>query len=113
MDNQTQGDKSLDGSGASPLTDLMVPALKVCDMSRPESEHTMSNFDHEIEDGLEADLKAGMRSEYYAVNFFGRLWYEDGHFYCMVKRYHVHVATIKAETLQQIMDSASEMWGAE
>lgn len=86
--------------------------MKVCDESLPKSEHTMSNFDHVIDDGMEEDLRNGMRSEHAAWEFYGLVWFEDGKFYEMVKRYQSHVATYSAKTLEKLMRKVNANHGS-
>ena len=76
-----------------------------------ESEHGMSNFDHAIDDGMAEDLVAGKVGYYAGWNFHGTVWFAGGKFYCMVRCYQVHVATVEADTLDGIMDEVSSRWG--
>lgn len=72
----------------------------------------MSNLDHTINEEVEQLLRAGdCYADYPAWNFHGAVWF-DGKFKCQIKRYHSHIATLEAETLQEIMDEASDRWGA-
>jgi len=71
----------------------------------------MSNFDHAIDDGTEDRLKAGgVCCGYSAWNFFAFVWW-NSKFKAMIKQYQVHVDTIEADTLQEIMDIASQRYG--
>ena len=73
----------------------------------------MSNFDSLIEPGTEEKLKAGgCYGEYTAWDFWAAVWYEDGQFQCMVKRYRSHVATLSADTLEEIMAEACQNFGS-
>lgn len=73
----------------------------------------MSNFDHGIEEGAEERLKTEpVFGEYTAWNFWAAVWFEDGVFKCMVKQYRSHVSTFSAETLREIMEEASDRYGA-
>ena len=73
----------------------------------------MSNFDHQISGGLEEELRGDPEcyAEYPGWNFHGTVSFKDGEFVCEVMQYHTHVATIKAPTLQEIMDETSERYG--
>jgi|SRR5215472_2942714 len=84
-------------------------------LQRPESEHGMSNFDHSIDDGLEADLRAGMRAGHAAWEFHGTVWYdaESGLFYEAVRRYHALVAVIGRPGLRELMHAVNDEWGWE
>jgi hypothetical protein len=83
--------------------------------ARPESGHGMRNLNREIDDGLEADLRAGMRGYHYAWNFCGLLWYDahEGRFYEAAFCYHVIAAVVGAADLATLMHEASEMFGWE
>ena len=71
----------------------------------------MSNFDHEIDHDVEQKVKQGGHyADYPAWNFHGTVWF-DGKFKCEIRRHHCHIATLEAETLQEIMDEASASWG--
>jgi hypothetical protein len=108
---ETQNNENQAGAQAAP--EAQGEAMAECPMDAQDSKHSMSNFDHEIDDGLEADLRAGMKSGYAAMNFYGRLWFRDGKFHCQVMQHYKHTTTISADTLQQIMDEACERFGAE
>ena len=74
----------------------------------------MSNFDHSIianaADKLQKNKTYG---RYPAWNFHGIVWYENNQFYCQINQYGIHVDTIKTDTLEEIMEKASEKYGAE
>jgi len=71
----------------------------------------MSNANYSIDDGTEDRLKAGgVCCGYAAWDFFAFVWW-DSKFKAMIKQYKVHVATIEADTLQGIMDIASQLYG--
>lgn len=74
----------------------------------------LCNFDHSIEPGSEEKLRSGKYVGWYTGwNFCGRVWYENGKFYCQVRRYHSHIATLESKTLAGIMDVVSEKFGYE
>ena len=85
--------------------------MKICDEDLPESGNSMSNCDGSIDDGMEADLKNGMRSSHAGWDFYGLVWFEDGKFYEMVKQYRAHVATHCADTLEELMESVNSEFG--
>ncbi len=71
----------------------------------------MSNFDRGIEADAQEQLKAGgVYGEYTAWNFWAAVWW-DGEFKAMIKQYCNHVNTLASDTLQGIMDEASEYYG--
>jgi len=73
---------------------------------------TMSNFDHKIDHGTEDRLKAGgTYCGYAAWDFFAFVWWDDPKFKAMIKQYQVHIDTIEADTLQEIMNIASRRYG--
>jgi len=87
--------------------------MKTCNEELPESDNSMSNADGVIDDGMESDLKNGMRSFHAGWNFFGLVWFEDGKFYEMVKSYRSHVATHCADTLEELMQSVNAEFGSQ
>lgn len=73
---------------------------------------SMSNFDHVIPDGLEDALKQpDTYCDYAAWNFHAQVWHEDSKFHAFVQRFHSHVATVSAETLQDLQTDCSNEWG--
>jgi len=83
--------------------------------ARPESEHGMSNFDHSVDEGLEADLRAGMRGVHAAWNFNGMLWYDEaeGRFYEAVSRYHLLAGVVGAADLPDLMREVNDIYGSD
>jgi len=80
----------------------------------PETDKTMSNCFHTIDEGLEKDLRAGMRSTHAAWNFFGQyVWFEDGTFYEQVWQFHVPVATCSSDSLENLMRLVNDQFGWE
>lgn len=76
----------------------------------------ISNFDHEIPEGLEEKLKSGdFYCDYPAWNFHGTVFYnqEKKLFQCEVMQYQSHVDTIVAPSLKEIMKLASDKYGYE
>lgn len=73
----------------------------------------MSNFDHSIDDGMEQDLRNGMRGSHEAWNFYANVWFEDGRFFSQVNRYGGHVDTIAADSLEDLMEKTNEQYGYE
>lgn len=74
----------------------------------------MSNFDHVIEKDIEEKLREGnCYAGYPAWNFHGTVMYKDNKFICEIKRYGCLIDTIEAETLEGIMEEASNRYGAE
>jgi len=74
----------------------------------------MSNFDHKVEDWAEEKLKSGdYYGGYAAWNFHGHVWFADGSFHVTIRCYGSHVDTVTEDTLQDIMDTCSELYGSE
>lgn len=77
----------------------------------------MSNFDWEIEDGVEEKLKANpnAHTRYAGWNFNGRVWWDAKRelFACEVWRYGDPVQVVYAATLKEIMNTVSDEWGHE
>ena len=77
----------------------------------PNFGEVMSNFDGLIEEGADEALRDGAAGSYPAWNFHGTVWHEDGEFHCAIMVYHIHQGVIKADTLEEIMQIASEEYG--
>jgi hypothetical protein len=77
------------------------------------SRHGMSNSGHGIDDGFEADLRAGMRGEHTAWNFHGQVWYdpEEDMFCEDVWRHNVKAVTFLAATLGELMRTVNDEFG--
>lgn len=77
------------------------------------SDHGMSNFDQSVDDGLEADLRAGMRARHSAWNFNGQVWYDGTAdvFREEVSVYHVVRAEHSAATLEELMRVVNDEFG--
>jgi hypothetical protein len=79
------------------------------------SEMVMSNFDHEVNRDVEFTLRTNESTYagYPAWNFYGSVWYEDSMFHCEIMVYGSYRETISAETLEEIMEIASNKYGWE
>jgi hypothetical protein len=74
----------------------------------------MSNFDNEIDEGVEEALKAGdWYCHHAAWDFNGLVWYdaELGMFIEEIWRYKTQVGTYQAPTLRELMDLTNDDWG--
>lgn len=78
---------------------------------KPLSTFSMTNFDNTIDDGMEAALKAGFRSEHSAYDFHGDVWYQDGKFYEIIMVYHEAQGVFSASTLRELMIEVNEQFG--
>lgn len=73
-----------------------------------------SNFDHVINVKIAKELMAGgCWAGYPAWEWYGRVWYENGEFLCMVMRYGVHACTVSAPTPEELKEELCDNWGAE
>jgi hypothetical protein len=81
--------------------------------ARPESAHEMSNFDHSIDDGLDEDLRAGMRGVHSGWDFNGIVWFDkDREVFCEAVRVHHELAGIvESPSLGQLMIDVSDVYG--
>lgn len=76
----------------------------------------MSNFDHEIDEAVEKAIKGkSYFADYPGWNFHSTVWWdkEVKKWCCEVMRYHIHVETVEADTLQEIMNVVSNKYGYE
>lgn len=88
-----------------PRTDLsVVPDL-------PDSGLGMSNFDSEIDEGLEAALRNGMKGTHAAWNFNGQVWFADGLFHEEVWIYRVPRKVLSAPSLRELMEAVNAEFG--
>ena len=79
---------------------------------RLTAEDIMTNFDHSIEDGAEKLLMENKVYGFYpALDFHGAVWFEDGKFHCEVWHFGIHIDTVDADSLQEIMDTCSRQYG--
>lgn len=70
------------------------------------------NFDHAISPDLADYLKAGGQdAKHYAWNFQGDLSYRDGKFVEEVYRYHELVATVTADSLDDLRCEVNDQFG--
>ena len=72
----------------------------------------MSNFDHEIEEGLDEKLREGNTFACYtAWDFLGRVWHDGDQFCCEIWQYMSIKEIIKAPCLEKLMEACSEKYG--
>ncbi len=76
-------------------------------------EDLMSNFDHEVD----AEVAQRLRTEqvlapYPGWDFHADCWFADDQFHAAVFVYHVHRATLSADTPQELMELVSNEYGA-
>lgn len=75
-------------------------------------EDVMSNFDGEIDQGIAERLKDETAiADYPAWDFHAQVWFEDGIYYCLIKQYREHIATLEASTLKELMEEACSQYG--
>ena len=74
----------------------------------------MSNFDHEVDDGMAEALKADPNAyaHHYGWEFCATVVYADGLFRSYVRRYRVHVGTLEAATLEELMEATNAEYGS-
>lgn len=74
----------------------------------------MSNFDHEIDEGMQKHLMSNEGLEYCnhcAMDFCGYVYYQDGVFIEDVFRYGAHIDTITANSLDDLMEKVNNEYG--
>jgi hypothetical protein len=93
------------------------PTLPRSDLSQSPGEPNcglgMSNYDMQIDDGLEVALREGRVGSHFAWNFFGRVWFSDGVFYEEVWRHRTPKKLHAAASLRDLMDTVNNEWGTE
>lgn len=73
----------------------------------------MRNLDREVDGAVADKLRTGnYEAAYAAWNFFGHVWW-DGAYHCQIMRYHAHIATITADTPEELMEECSNWFGSE
>lgn len=78
----------------------------------PEVAALMSNCDNEVDEKVAEQLKTEqVVARYPGWNFNAMCWFSDGLFHAAVWQYHVHVATMSAETPEQLMEAISSKYG--
>jgi hypothetical protein len=77
----------------------------------PEFGRGISNFDDEIDEGMEGALRDGKSGFHAAYEHWGIVWFEDGAFREVVRRYGSNVDLVSASTLRELMDEVNERWG--
>lgn len=81
-----------------------------------EIEEHMSNFDHEIDEGMDEQLRAQpgkVFSRHAACNFNAKVWFEGDEFHSEVWVYGSPRKTISALTLRELMRLANDEYGDE
>ena len=73
----------------------------------------MSNFDHTVDEGMEDDLRAGMRGTHAAWNFHGEVWYDPDEqvFREEIRQYQAVQGTRSAATLEELMQVVNDEFG--
>jgi hypothetical protein len=79
----------------------------------PEVESSMSNFDHEVEEGTAEAIADGEHMANYSGWDFHAYVYlgAEGVYVADVHRYHSHRAFIEAPTLEELMADTSAKFG--
>lgn len=79
-----------------------------------EIEFSMSNFDHEIDDGMAEALKAGgVFGRHHAWNFNGMVWFANEKFHEEVWVHNSPVTTVSADTLEELMQEVNSEFGSD
>jgi hypothetical protein len=72
----------------------------------------MTNFDHSIDPGFEQRIRAEkVWGRHSAWDFNGRVWFEDGVFHEQVWTYGTPDDHFTAETLTELMEIVSDVYG--
>ena len=79
-----------------------------------EAELGMSNFDHDVDDGFEQELRkspAAVFGRHAGWNFNGRVWF-DGESFCEeVWVYGVIQGIVKSDSLKELMKEVNDTYG--
>jgi hypothetical protein len=72
----------------------------------------MRNLDRFVDEGVAAVLRENdLLAEHHAWDFCGAVWFADGRWHEVVRRYHQVVGSYCADTLPELMDLVSEAHG--
>ena len=72
----------------------------------------MSNFDHSIDEGLDAALRKEKNYAHHgAWDFSVYVWFEDGRFHEDIWRYRSHIYTLTADSLVELLELVIERYG--
>lgn len=75
-------------------------------------EPVMSNYDHQICQDIAEQINDGRyAADYPGWNFHATVWRDGELFKAQIMQYGNHTATIESETLQGIMELASDAYG--
>ena len=73
----------------------------------------MSNFDYQIDEGMESKLReGGTFRRHAAYNFNGVVWFADGLFYEEVWVYRSPRATFTSDSLRCLMEEVNSEFGS-
>lgn len=96
--------------GSEMMTEPLVP-----DKSWMQSDGSMTNSDHTIDEGLEDQLRAApnaLVARHFAWEFCGDVWFDGELFVERVWRYHAVVGTYRAASLVELMGVVNAHHGA-
>jgi len=76
------------------------------------SDDVMTNFDHSIDEKIQAKLMTGkFWANHPAWGFCGDVWFQDGQFHEAVYRYHTFQGVYSANTLRELMEKVNAIYG--
>jgi hypothetical protein len=80
-----------------------------------ETENNLvSNFDRVIDKNVEQELITNnCKSDYPAWNFHAYVWHDDSKFYCEVEIYHNIEGIYDYDTVEELIEDISDMFGWE
>jgi hypothetical protein len=74
----------------------------------------MTNLNGTIDRNKEREIRAGgCCGQHAARDFCGEVWFQGGQYHEEVWRHHVHIDTLSADTLEDLMQLVNDKWGWE
>ena len=81
---------------------------------KDSKEVIMTNFDHTIEKDVANKIKGQkLYAQYSGWNFCGDVWWAGKDWACEIWQYGSYINTLKADTLDELMEEVSNYYGAD
>ena len=94
---------------------MYMPETTVSEEREATDKDIYSNFDHSLNEEVEAVLKANERlfAQHSAWNFCGYVYYANGTWYDEVWRYNIPYETISGDTAFEVIQSTNAEFGSD